>query len=47
MLISYVVWTACSAVNVETGNKPAGIVVVVCLFIFYFHYDIAYTPLLM
>ncbi|KAK7539493.1 general substrate transporter [Phyllosticta citribraziliensis] len=47
MLISYIVWTACSAVNVETGNKPAGIVVVVCLFIFYFHYDIAYTPLLM
>ncbi|KKY19262.1 putative sugar transporter [Diplodia seriata] len=47
MLLSYIVWTACSAVNNETGNKPAGIVVVVCLFTFYFHYDIAYTPLLM
>ena len=47
MLISYVVWTACSAVNTNTGSKPAGIVVVVCLFVFYFHYDIAWTPLLL
>lgn len=47
MFVSYVVWTACSAVNTNTGSKPAGIVVVVCLFTFYFHYDIAYTPLLM
>ena len=47
MLISYIVWTACSAVNVEDNNKAAGYVVVVCLFTFYFHYDIAYTPLLM
>ncbi|KAJ4374716.1 hypothetical protein N0V83_001791 [Neocucurbitaria cava] len=47
MLISYIVWTACSAVNNEQNNKAAGYVVVVCLFIFFFHYDIAYTPLLM
>lgn len=47
MLISYIVWTACSAVNANTGSKPAGIVVVVCLFVFYFHYDIAWTPLLL
>ena len=46
MLISYIVWTACSAVNSDTGNKSAGIVVVVCLFTYYFHYDIAWTPLL-
>lgn len=46
MLVSYIVWTACSAVNANTGNKSAGIVVVVCLFIYYFHYDIAWTPLL-
>lgn len=46
MLISYIVWTACSAVNYERGDSKAGIVVVVCLFIFYFHYDIAWTPLL-
>jgi MFS family permease len=47
MLVSYIVWTACSAVNNKTGSQPAGIVVIVCLFTFYFHYDIAYTPLLM
>jgi len=47
MLVSYIVWTACSAVNSDTGNQAAGIVVVVCLFTFFFHYDIAYTPLLM
>ncbi|EOD47879.1 putative sugar transporter protein [Neofusicoccum parvum UCRNP2] len=47
MLASYVVWTACSAVNNESGSRAAGIIVVVCLFAFYFHYDIAYTPLLM
>lgn len=41
MLVSYIVWTACSAVNSDTGNKAAGIVVVVCLFTYYFHYDIA------
>jgi Na+/melibiose symporter-like transporter len=44
MFISYVIWTACSALNSETGNKKAGIVVVVCLFTYFFHYDIAYTP---
>ncbi|KEY64402.1 hypothetical protein S7711_08462 [Stachybotrys chartarum IBT 7711] len=46
MLVSYIVWTACSAVNTETGNRSAGIVVVVCLFTYFFHYDIAWTPLL-
>lgn len=32
MLASYIVWTACSAVNNIDGSKPAGIVVIVCLF---------------
>ena len=40
MLISYIVWTACSAVNAQTGSTSAGIVVIVCLFTFFFHYDI-------
>jgi MFS family permease len=40
MLVSYIVWTACSAVNAQTGNTSAGIVVIVCLFTFFFHYDI-------
>ncbi|RMY45412.1 hypothetical protein D0864_15445 [Hortaea werneckii] len=43
MLISYIVWTACSAVNNEEGSKAAGIVVIVCLFTFYFHYDSKHT----
>lgn len=47
MLVSYVIWTACSAVNHDTGSHAAGIVVIVCLFTFFFHYDIAYTPLLL
>ncbi|KAF2162327.1 hypothetical protein M409DRAFT_69219 [Zasmidium cellare ATCC 36951] len=46
MLLSYIVWTACSAVNNETGSTPAGIVVIVCLFVFYLGYDCSFTPLL-
>lgn len=46
MLVSFIVWTACSAVNSETGSQAAGIVVVACVFVVYFHYDIAWTPLL-
>lgn len=47
MFMSYVVWTAYSAINSNTGNKSAGIVMVVCLFTFFFHYDIALTALLL
>lgn len=47
MLISYVIWTACSALFDQTGNTAAGRAVVGFIFIFYFHYDIAYTPLLL
>lgn len=47
MLVSYIVWTACSAINSEKGSRAAGVVVVVCLFVYYFHYDIAWTPLLL
>ncbi|KAJ1336172.1 hexose transporter-like protein [Microdochium nivale] len=46
MLVSYVGWTACSAVNNETGNAGAGIAVVVFIFVVYYFYDIAWTPLL-
>lgn len=47
MLISYIIWTACSAVFDEQGLQSAGRAVVGFIFIFYFHYDIAYTPLLL
>ncbi|KAI0467941.1 hexose transporter [Xylaria cf. heliscus] len=46
MLISYIILTACSAVVNQSGNNSAGIVVIVTLFTFYFHYDISFTPLL-
>lgn len=45
MLVSYIVWTACSAVNAQTGSTSAGIVVIVCLFTFFFHYDIGESEL--
>lgn len=47
MFVSYVIWTACSALFAEQGSEAAGRAVVAFIFIFYFHYDIAYTPLLM
>ena len=47
MLVSFVIWTACSAVFAENGSKAAGVVVIAFVFIFFFHYDIAYTPLLL
>lgn len=46
MLVSFVIWTACSAVFNETGSKGAGIAVVAFIFVYFFHYDIGYTPLL-
>lgn len=47
MLVSYIIWTACSAVFAQTASPSAGRAVVGFIFIFYFHYDIAYTPLLL
>ncbi|KAE8146937.1 general substrate transporter [Aspergillus avenaceus] len=47
MLISFVVWTACSAVFDITKTPAFGNTVIAFVFIFYFHYDIAYTPLLL
>lgn len=46
MLVSFVVWTACSAVFDVNGSHAAGITVLVFIFVYFFHYDIAYTPLL-
>lgn len=47
MLISFVIWTACSAVFDSTKANALGSTVIAFVFIFYFHYDIAYTPLLL
>ena len=46
MLVSFIIWTACSATFEIDGSKGAGIVVVAFVFIYFFHYDICYTPLL-
>ncbi|THX95436.1 MFS sugar transporter-like protein [Aureobasidium pullulans] len=45
MLASFIVVTACSATFANTGNSSTGIAVIAFIFIFFFHYDIAYTPL--
>lgn len=47
MLISFVIWTACSAVFDTSQANSLGRTVIAFVFIFYFHYDIAYTPLLL
>jgi MFS family permease len=47
MLVSFIIWTACSAVFDSNQASALGRTVIAFVFIFYFHYDIAYTPLLL
>ncbi|KAL3474430.1 general substrate transporter [Aspergillus californicus] len=47
MLISFIIWTTCSAIFDSSQASALGRTVIAFVFIFYFHYDIAYTPLLM
>lgn len=47
MLASYIVWTALTSVFISTLNHQAGNAVVAFIFIYYFFYDIAWTPLLL
>lgn len=47
MLASFVIWTICSARFDQSGNAALGHTVIAFVFIFYFHYDVAYCPLLM
>lgn len=47
MLISFIIWTACSARFADTPTNSLGYTVIAFIFIFFFHYDIAYTPMLM
>ncbi|KAF9893074.1 hypothetical protein FE257_012485 [Aspergillus nanangensis] len=46
MLVSYVVWTALSARFSLTKDEALGRAVVGFIFVYYFFYDIAWTPLL-
>jgi MFS family permease len=45
MLISFVIWTVCSARFAVSGGNGLGAAVIAFIFIYFFHYDIAYTPL--
>lgn len=46
MLLSFASLTACAGVFNTYNNYAAGIAVIAFIFIYFFHYDIAYTPLL-
>lgn len=46
MLVSYIAWTALTSVFTKNLNEVAGHAVVAFIFIYYFFYDIAWTPLL-
>jgi len=45
MLVTYIILTILSAEFVESQRKSLGISVIVVLFLYFFHYDIAVTPL--
>ncbi|KAK6209867.1 lactose permease [Colletotrichum tabaci] len=47
MLACYIVWTALTSVFTRTKDERAGYAVVAFIFIYYFFYDIAWSPLLM
>ncbi|KAJ4177352.1 hypothetical protein NW755_013903 [Fusarium falciforme] len=46
MTLSYMIWTILNARFAATGSSSYGFAVIPMLFVFYFHYDIALTPLL-
>jgi len=46
MLMSYICWTALNSVFARDNNQTAGYAVLAFIFIYYFFYDIAWTPLL-
>ena len=45
MLVTFSIFTAGSAVFDETGKHSVAMLVVIFIFIYYFFYDIAVTPL--
>lgn len=46
MLASYIAWTGLTAFFVSSSSEAAGRAVVAFIFLYYFFYDIAWTPLL-
>ncbi|KAF4922616.1 Lactose permease [Colletotrichum viniferum] len=47
MLVCYVIWTILTSVFARTKDEKAGYTVVAFIFIYYFFYDIVWSPLLM
>ncbi|OLN83421.1 Lactose permease 11 [Colletotrichum chlorophyti] len=47
MLVCYVVWTVLTSVFARTQDSTTGYAVVAFIFIYYFFYDIAWSPLLL
>ncbi|GAM90004.1 hypothetical protein ANO11243_080440 [Dothideomycetidae sp. 11243] len=47
MLVAFVALTACAGVFNETKSPAAGKGLIALVFVYFFHYDIAYTPLLL
>ncbi|KAH0435767.1 lactose permease [Colletotrichum camelliae] len=47
MLVCYIIWTILTSVFARTKDEKAGYTVVAFIFIYYFFYDIAWSPLLM
>ncbi|KAL2857314.1 general substrate transporter [Aspergillus pseudoustus] len=45
MLVTFTIFTVCSAVFNKTENHQVAVAVVVFIFLYYFHYDVAVTPL--
>ncbi|KAI5928353.1 general substrate transporter [Camillea tinctor] len=46
MMVSYVCWTGLTSAFIRTNDEATGRTVVAFIFIYYFFYDIAWTPLL-
>ena len=44
MFVSYIIWTACSAVYAHSASKASAIAVLALIFVYQFHYAIAMTP---
>ncbi|KAF5026958.1 hypothetical protein F66182_988 [Fusarium sp. NRRL 66182] len=47
MLVSFIIWTICSARFEIEPSRGLGIAVIAFIFVYFFHYDIAYTPLVL
>ncbi|KAI9734012.1 MAG: hypothetical protein M1834_002669 [Cirrosporium novae-zelandiae] len=47
MLVSFIIWTACSAEFDKTNSNSLGIAVIAFIFIYFASYDCAFTPLLL